>query len=189
LAYNLRSLTIAEDRGQLDISGVTSGVTLDAQFELPRRCAALTPKIGVKTALCSRRLTVPDTDLGALTVWWDTGSTASLLSKRVVQKTRLGLAKDQVVTQQLIFGTKDFGPMKFEVMEMALPPGFDGFIGYSFLCGMSCVLTTRVRGSSFAARMREISLPLRAEDARVTGLAGAFRKRLNLLAWVGANAR
>jgi hypothetical protein len=60
LAYNLRSLTIAEDRGQLDISGVTSGVTLDAQFELPRRCAALTPKIGVKTALCSRRLTVPD---------------------------------------------------------------------------------------------------------------------------------
>jgi hypothetical protein len=60
LAYNLRSLTIAEVRGQPDISGVTSGVTLDAQFELPRRCAALTPKIGVKTALCSRRLTVPD---------------------------------------------------------------------------------------------------------------------------------
>jgi hypothetical protein len=60
LAYNLRSLTIAEDRGQPDISGVTSGVTFNAQFELPRRCAALTPKIGVKTALCSRRLTAPD---------------------------------------------------------------------------------------------------------------------------------
>jgi hypothetical protein len=35
LAYKRWSLTIAEDRGQPDIFGVTLGVTLSALFELP----------------------------------------------------------------------------------------------------------------------------------------------------------
>jgi hypothetical protein len=47
LAYKLRSLTIAENRGHSDILGVTSGVTLGAQFELPRRMR-LTLKMAAK---------------------------------------------------------------------------------------------------------------------------------------------
>ena len=39
LAYKRWSLTIAEDRGQPDIFGVTLGVTLSALFELPPCCA------------------------------------------------------------------------------------------------------------------------------------------------------
>ena len=47
LAYKLRSLTIAENRGHSDILGVTSGVTLGAQFELPLRMR-LTLKMAAK---------------------------------------------------------------------------------------------------------------------------------------------
>jgi hypothetical protein len=43
LAYNRSSLTIAEDRGQPDISGVTFGVTLGPLFELPP-CYAIDAK-------------------------------------------------------------------------------------------------------------------------------------------------
>ena len=73
-----------------------------------------------------------DTDLGQLTVWWDTGTTTSVLSKRFVHRVRPNLTKDALITQRLMIGTKNFGPMKFEIWEMALPPGFDGFMGYSF---------------------------------------------------------
>jgi hypothetical protein len=65
-------------------------------------------------------------------VWWDTGTTTSVLSKRFVQRARPNLTKDVLTTQRRMIGTKNFGPMKFEIWEMALPPGFDGFMGYSF---------------------------------------------------------
>lgn len=77
-------------------------------------------------------VTTIDTDLGQLTVWWDTGTTTSVLSKRFVQRARPNLTKDALTTQRLMIGTRNFGPMKFEIWEMALPPGFDGFMGYSF---------------------------------------------------------
>jgi len=47
LAYNRSSLTIAEDRGQPDISGATFGVTLGPLFALPR-AIRLTRKITAK---------------------------------------------------------------------------------------------------------------------------------------------
>ena len=77
-------------------------------------------------------VTTIDTDLGQLTVCWDTGTTTSVLSKRFVQRARPNLTKDALTTQRLMIGTRNFGPMKFEIWEMALPPGFDGFMGYSF---------------------------------------------------------
>ena len=51
LAYKRWSLTIAEDRGQPDISGVTFGVTLVALLELPREGLLLMQKISAET-LC-----------------------------------------------------------------------------------------------------------------------------------------
>jgi hypothetical protein len=51
LAYKRWSLTIAEDRGQPDISGVTLGVTLGALLELPREGLLLMQKISAET-LC-----------------------------------------------------------------------------------------------------------------------------------------
>ena len=58
-AYNQWSLTIAEDRGQADILGVTSGVTLGAQFELPRRMR-LRRKIAAKAVFHLFHSAFPD---------------------------------------------------------------------------------------------------------------------------------
>ena len=59
LAYKRWSLAIAEDRGQPDILGVTSGVTLGAQFELPR-CMRLTQKIAAQAVFRLSSFGFPD---------------------------------------------------------------------------------------------------------------------------------
>ena len=59
LACKRWSLTIAEDRGQPDILGVTSGVTLGAQFELPR-CMRLTQKIAAQAVFRLSSFGFPD---------------------------------------------------------------------------------------------------------------------------------
>ena len=52
LAYKRWSLTIAEDRGQPDISGVTFGVTLGALLELPPGGSAFDAKKISAETLC-----------------------------------------------------------------------------------------------------------------------------------------
>ncbi|HZF26212.1 MAG TPA: glycosyl hydrolase family 18 protein [Steroidobacteraceae bacterium] len=73
-----------------------------------------------------------DTDLGKFVVWWDTGTPTSVLSKKAAEQARPSLAEDSVTSKRLALGDADFGPWQFVVSEMALPPGFDGLIGYDF---------------------------------------------------------
>ena len=71
-------------------------------------------------------------DLGRLTVWWDTGAPISMLSKRFTEAARSKQSGDTVMSKRLTLGGTDFGPLRFRVEDLSLPPGFDGFIGYNF---------------------------------------------------------
>jgi hypothetical protein len=73
-------------------------------------------------------LTDAQTDLGPLTLWWDTGSPASVLSKTSAKN----VSSKTVTTQRLAFGGADFGPWTFQIWDDLSLPGFDGFIGHDF---------------------------------------------------------
>ena len=73
-----------------------------------------------------------DIDLGRLTVWWDTGAPVSMLSKRFTEAARSQQSGGTVVSKRLMLGGADFGPLQFEIEDLSLPPGFDGFVGYNF---------------------------------------------------------
>jgi hypothetical protein len=78
-------------------------------------------------------LTQTETDLGSVTVWWDTGAQASVLSRRFLEQVHAKLAKDDsITTERLNLGGTDFGPWRFETMDISLPPFFNGFLGYDF---------------------------------------------------------
>jgi hypothetical protein len=78
-------------------------------------------------------LTEAETDIGSVTLWWDTGAQTSVLSKRFVQPAKAKLAKDDsLTTSRLNLGGTNFGPWRFETMDISLPPFFDGFLGYDF---------------------------------------------------------
>lgn len=71
------------------------------------------------------------TDFGRLTLWWDTGSPVSLISRRVTREAQVPQSK-VVVTTRLSLGNADFGPWRFRISQFSLAPSFDGFIGYDF---------------------------------------------------------
>ena len=73
-----------------------------------------------------------DIDLGRLTVVWDTGAPVSMLSRRFVNGARSQQSGDTLVSKRLMLGGTDFGPLQFEIEDLSLPPGFDGFVGYNF---------------------------------------------------------
>jgi hypothetical protein len=72
------------------------------------------------------------TDIGRLVVWWDTGSPTSGLTKRFVQSSGSPSSDDRLISKHLWLGDIDFGPWPFDILELTLPPGFDGFMGYNF---------------------------------------------------------
>ncbi len=73
-----------------------------------------------------------DTDLGRLVMWWDTGSPTSALSQRFVQKAGSNSLDETVMSKRFTLGGSEFGPWQFDIWDLSLPPGFDGFIGYNF---------------------------------------------------------
>ena len=77
-------------------------------------------------------VTEVETDLGSVTLWWDTGAPLSILSTRFAQRMRADLKEGPMTSQRLLAGGVAFGPWTFEVVDLSLPPGFEGFIGYDF---------------------------------------------------------
>jgi hypothetical protein len=77
-------------------------------------------------------VTEADIDLGHLTVWWDTGTPTSGLSKKFVEAAPSHPPGDTMTTRRLTLGGTDFGPLDLDIWDVSLPPGFDGFIGYNF---------------------------------------------------------
>jgi len=72
------------------------------------------------------------TEFGRLVMWWDTGTPTSVLSKRFVQASGTELSGGTLTSKHLFLGGHEFGPWQFDVWDVALPPGFDGLMGYSF---------------------------------------------------------
>jgi hypothetical protein len=72
------------------------------------------------------------TDVGWAVVWWDTGTPTSLLSRKFIQARGLPSSGDTLTSKHLWLGGADFGPWRFDVWDVAFPPGFDGSIGYTF---------------------------------------------------------
>jgi len=54
--------------------------------------------------------TKADTDLGQLTLVWDTGSGLSLVSQKIVQQGHVNASNEDVTTKRLVVGGTDFGP-------------------------------------------------------------------------------
>ena len=77
-------------------------------------------------------VTKADTDLGALTLWWDTASGDSFVSQKVVQRAHVPFTNEDVTSKRLVLGGTDFGPWRPKWMEMSLPLFFDGVIGHYF---------------------------------------------------------
>ncbi len=36
------------------------------------------------------------------------------------------------MSKRISFGGTEFGPFRFEIADLSLPTGFDGFVGYNF---------------------------------------------------------
>ncbi len=78
-------------------------------------------------------VTEAETDLGRLTLWWDTGTPTSILSKRFAAAAASHQSGDTVTSKRLALGGTDFGPLQFKLEDLTLPPpGFDGLVGYNF---------------------------------------------------------
>jgi hypothetical protein len=75
-------------------------------------------------------VTEANTDMGRVTLWWDTGAPASVLRKTVTHA-RSQSSGDSVTTKRFELGGTDFGPWEFELWDVSLP-GFDGVIGHNF---------------------------------------------------------
>lgn len=75
---------------------------------------------------------VADTDLGPVTLWWDTGAPQSILSERFIQQSHALVSEGEVKTTRFRLEGADFGPWRFKIMAVSLPPFFSGFVGYDF---------------------------------------------------------
>jgi hypothetical protein len=74
-----------------------------------------------------------ETDFGRATVFLDTGSPTSAISKRLAMKRNPPAPGDTSTSARLVIAGTDFGPLQFAVEDMDPRIGFDGIIGYNFL--------------------------------------------------------
>ena len=74
-------------------------------------------------------VTEADTDIGRVTLWWDTGAPVSILRKEIMSPTHGG---ETLASAQFRLGERNFGPWQFQRWGEMNLPGFDGFIGSDF---------------------------------------------------------
>ncbi len=123
----LKPYKVVLDYRHLTITLVPAGAN-DTQTELCRGTSvpfAVTPSP-------AEPFTTVDTDVGQVTLAWDTASGWSFVSQKVIQRGLAPSSNEDVTTKRLVLGGTDFGPWQFKWMEMSLPPFFDGSIGYDF---------------------------------------------------------
>jgi len=71
-------------------------------------------------------------DLGRSVLWWDTGSPATVLSRRFVDQARRGSTADEISTAHFVIGDRDYGETRLQIWDVNLPAGFHGFVGKDF---------------------------------------------------------
>jgi hypothetical protein len=116
LDYSHRTLTLIS-RGSETPAGRCTGIGVSFSVKSPKWRGEPVSEV--------------ETDWGPETLWWDTGSPATVLSKASTQAARVPVSRDGVNTKRFALGGTDFGPQKFQVWDISLP-GFDGFIGHDF---------------------------------------------------------
>lgn len=72
------------------------------------------------------------TDDGPLRLAWDTGSTYSLVQKRLATERGLRFQDERYATQTLTLGTRELGPHRMVVLDLAGAPELDGVLGSNF---------------------------------------------------------
>jgi hypothetical protein len=77
-------------------------------------------------------VTTVDTDVGELTVVWDTGAPVSLIRKQSAARGGANLAESILRSKRFALGGEDFGPLELRLFDYQEPQGTDGFVGYSF---------------------------------------------------------
>jgi len=77
-------------------------------------------------------VTKAHTDLGDLTVVWDTGAPISILRRAVAEQAHPNFSGQFLTTQHFRLKDTNFGPLELRVIDFSQPPGSDGFIGTNF---------------------------------------------------------
>jgi hypothetical protein len=77
-------------------------------------------------------VTKAQTELGELTMVWDTGAPRSMIRKARAEEAHAGVTSQSMTLRSLQLGDVDFGPLEFHVLDYVEPAGTDGFIGYNF---------------------------------------------------------
>jgi hypothetical protein len=72
------------------------------------------------------------TDLGELTLVWDTGAPMSLIRDSLVSARNLTADGLYIPSNRFELGGEDFGPMQFRLFSFAEPAEVDGFVGHDF---------------------------------------------------------
>jgi len=104
----------------------------DAPSRTPPAPACVGTSVPFSPAWHGEPVTEAATDIGTATLWWDTGTPGMVLSRRFVQTVRPHSLENSLTTKELLLGGTNFGPVQFQIWDLSLPPGFDGFMGYDF---------------------------------------------------------
>ena len=72
------------------------------------------------------------TDDGPLKLAWDTGSTYSLIQKRLAAERGMRFQDERYATHRLRLGSRELGPHRMVVLDLAGAPEIDGVLGSNF---------------------------------------------------------
>jgi hypothetical protein len=133
------------DVGQKGFLGTGLLKSYVVAIDYPRRTMALIPRADTRAmAQCQgtaapfspawhgEPVTEAETDFGRVALWWNTGAPVSVISRSFLQSSRPHVSAGGVTSQRFILGGSNFGPWRFEVWDVSLPSGFNGFVGYDF---------------------------------------------------------
>ncbi|MGH9643014.1 MAG: hypothetical protein ACRD3Q_11375 [Terriglobales bacterium] len=73
-----------------------------------------------------------NTELGDMLFVWDTGSPGLVMVKAHAQAAHLDITHGAVTFKHFRMNGREFGPLQFDLWDVAAPPRMAGFIGYDF---------------------------------------------------------
>ncbi len=77
-------------------------------------------------------VTKATTDIGELTVVWDTGAPVSAIRRAHALSSGAKVLSEVFRSERFVLGGIDFGPLELRLFDYQEPQGTDGFVGYSF---------------------------------------------------------
>jgi hypothetical protein len=123
----LRDYKIALDYGRRQMWLIANDSGAPGQ----RRCQGVAiPRLPANAVIME---TKAQTDMGELTLEWDTGSQANILRRPDAPASKAdGDEPPRVQSRRFALGDVDFGPVSFYAVNFARPADVDGVVGYEF---------------------------------------------------------